>query len=435
MNYKGSLQYLDNFSNYEKKAHELKSRFSLSQIRALMRKLDHPEKKFPAIHVAGTVGKGSVCHILEAALTEAGFKTGLYTSPHLIDIRERIRLNGRMIRKPAFTASVDRIKIVAGEEYDRYTYFEILTAAAFLFFADSEVDIAIIETGLGGRLDATNVVPPFISIITQIGWDHQHVLGNTLSKITAEKAGIIKRGANVVSAPQRPQAKAVIEKTCLNKQVNLFPVGVNEIIETDVYVPQKYKVNLDYADTFELELPLEGNFQKQNLAVAMKTIEILSGKGFQVGPESIINGVEKMCFPGRMERIPMQKGQGEYLLDGAHNQTAANALACHIISAKHEKQNIILIVGMMKDKDAPSVLRELSRITETVITCGLPYERAFKAGTLSEIAKCYFSAAYEADTMKDALEMGRKILKNGDLLCVTGSLYAVAEAKKLIQRA
>ncbi len=435
MNYKESLQYLDNFSNYEKKAHELKARFSLSQIRALMRKLDHPEKKYPAIHVAGTVGKGSVCHILEAALTEAGFKTGLYTSPHLIDIRERIRLNGRMIRKPAFAASVDRIKIVAGEEYARYTYFEILTAAAFLFFADSEVDIAIIETGLGGRLDATNVVPPFISIITQIGWDHQHVLGNTLSKIAAEKAGIIKRGTNVVSAPQRPQAKAVIEKTCLNKRANLFPVGMNEIIETDVYVPQKYKVNLNYADTFELELPLEGNFQKQNLAVAMKTIEILSGKGFQVRPESIVNGVEKMCFPGRMERIPMQKRQGGYLLDGAHNQTAAHALACHLIREKHEKRNIILIIGMMKDKDAPSVLRELSQITETVITCGLPYDRAYNAGTLNEIAKCFFSAAYEADTMKDALEMGRKMLKDGDLLCVTGSLYAVAEAKKLLQNA
>ncbi|MFA6449605.1 MAG: folylpolyglutamate synthase/dihydrofolate synthase family protein [bacterium] len=433
MKFTDSIRYLDNFSNYEKKAHLLKARFTLTQIKTLMKLMDYPQKRYPAVHVAGTVGKGSVCHMIAASLTAAGYKTGLYTSPHLNDIRERIEIDGRMISKSAFADAVERVKSVAKDKYDIYTYFEILTAAALGAFANIGVEIAVVETGLGGRLDATNVVSPFISVITPIGWDHQQVLGNTLSGIAGEKAGIIKRGEAVVSTAQRHEAMSVIRAACEEKHAALFisrPGDLAIPVKSDAG-SDRYEIKMKCECRFEVDLPLSGSFQRQNLAAALMVLELLDTKGFHAGSESIKKGIENMRFPGRMEKIKVQSGQGECILDGAHNVPAARAFAEHI--AKNETgRDIVLVVGMMRDKDAKGVLKELSAVRCRIITTGLMYDRAFKSGPLAEIASGYFKAPLKANSMDEALRMGARLLKSNGLLCVTGSLYAVAEARTFL---
>lgn len=432
MTFDTAINYLNRFSNYEKKAHQLKARFSLEPIRGMMRKMDHPQKQYPAVHVAGTVGKGSICHMLEAILAAAGYSAGLYTSPHLNDIRERIRINSRMISKNAFAGAVDKVRARANDDFDRYTYFEILTAAAFQEFADRKVDLAIIETGLGGRLDATNVIRPLISVIATIGRDHMHVLGDRLSDIAAEKAGIIKHGAVTVSAPQKPSAMKVIRETCSKKHSSLIVADTRETVRSvgNSGGKDRYQIKMTGYEPFELALPLAGGFQAVNLATVIKTAEQLSNKGFEIGPLEIKRGIEDMSFPGRMERIAGKTKQITYILDGAHNEPAAKALASHLIKTLKNK-HVLLIVAMMKDKDYDSVLRELRPIGNRIIVCGLPCERAWAAGELARFAAKYFSCVLVAENMENAVKIAEKKLPPGGCVCITGSLYAVAEARFL----
>jgi dihydrofolate synthase / folylpolyglutamate synthase len=427
MNYRQANEYLGRFSNYEKKAHQLKARFSLDPIRELTDRMEHPEKHYPSVHVAGTVGKGSVCHMLDAALNAAGFKSGLYTSPHLNDIRERIRVCGKMISKQDFADAVSKVSEAVCEEYDTFTYFEVLTAAAFEIFEQKKIDIAIVETGLGGRLDATNAVDSTISVITPIGWDHQHILGNRLSDIAFEKAGIIKPGTVTVTAPQRPSAMKVIKDTCDANRTKLVVANPCEKMKS-AGGGNNFIVTMKGGDPFAFQLPLAGEFQKINLATVICTIEELNHKGFKIGTEDVRRGIETMVLPGRMEAVESAKNGLTYILDGAHNRTAAKSLSAHIAKNSNGKR-IIMIVGMMRDKDCDSVMKELNAISSTIIICGLPLDRAWTADDLARFAKKYFSRIIKAESMNEALKASEKIANKKDIVYVTGSLYAVAEAR------
>lgn len=435
MNYRQANDYLDNFSNYEKKAHLLKPRFSLTEIRKLLAKLGNPEKNYPSIHVAGTVGKGSVCHMVESVLREAGCRTALYSSPHLVDIRERITAGGRMITKKDFLHSVEKIRDVVGDVFDELTYFEVLTALAFDYFADRRVDIAIVEVGLGGRLDATNMVPPFVSAITTLGWDHVAVLGPSLSDIAAEKAGIIKRGAAVVVSPQHWRAMRVIEETCRSKKAKLAAASPRSTVRHAGADQGReiFEIMRGAAAGRNVRLPLLGDFQAINLSTALEVISVAADRGgFPVCADNIIRGLESVSFPGRMEYVKLDGAACDAIIDGAHNAPAADALADSLAARYGDNPHVIFLIGMLQDKDADTVMKRLARAGRSVVVTELPFDRSTPAGALECVAKKYFDNVYVTENMHDAIKKAVSLSKNKDAICITGSLYAVAEAKRTI---
>lgn len=431
MNFEECFDYLNNFTNYEKKAHLLKPRFSLAAIKKLLKLMGNPQNKYPTVHVAGTVGKGSVCNMVERVLRESGYRTGLYISPHFVDVRERIALSGTMISKENFVLSVEKLREIVGDNFDELTYFEMMTALAFDYFAREEVDVAVIEVGLGGRLDATNVLNPQVSVITRLGWDHVKVLGPRLSDIAAEKAGIIKRGAAVVTTEQKPAAAEVIEKTCKKLRSELRVAEKEKWFTHVGPAPggEIFDINLGRHDPERVKLPLSGSFQAENLAVALETIEALRERGFLCKPDSIKNGLEKVVFPGRMELVH-RRGRPCVMLDGAHNQPAARALADSLNNRSSFKNPVdTFIVGMMKDKDCVAVLKELSACGDRIILITLPHDRAMPAPNLKKLAAAHFKYVTTAPDMCAALVTASGDKSSKCLICVTGSLYAVAEAK------
>jgi len=430
LNFEASFEYLNNFSNYEKKAHLLKPVFSLDGIRRLLGLIGNPEEKFPSIHVAGTVGKGSVCHMTESVLRHSGYKTGLYTSPHFTDVRERLRINGRMISMKKFAEGVERLRNNVGDDYDELTYFEMLTALAFDIFAREKVDIAVVEVGLGGRLDATNTVPPFVCAVTRLGWDHVKVLGPKLSDIAREKAGIVKPGGIVVSAPQHYRALAEIRSTCKKRGARLRTADISTVVHCgSSRVGERFETTLTGSeDRSAINLPLAGGFQKMNLAVALAVLDEVSEKGFSLPVSSVVEGLENLVFPGRMEWVETVKVGSQLLLDGAHNVTAASALARALESAAGRKC-IVFVAAMMRDKDAPSVLEALSAAGSSIVVCGMPYDRAVPAQELAGVARRFFRTVRTAPDVRAGLELAGCMATGCSMICVTGSLYAVAEAK------
>jgi len=430
MNYANAIKYLDGFSNYEKRAHVLKARFSLSPIKKLMKRMDNPHLFYPAIHVAGTVGKGSVSHSLSEVLTAAGYRTGLYTSPHLIDIRERIRIDGKKVAKKVFAEAVERVKEAVGGDVDMFTYFEVLTAAAFEIFSSQGVDIAVVESGLGGRLDTTNVVCPIVSVITTIGWDHQSVLGNRLSLIASEKAGIIKKRVPVVSAPQRNSAKRVLVSKAGRLKSELYIIKPNQYAVKNE--DGSHTIKLSGINDFKARFSLNGDFQTINLGVVIKTIENLKEKGFEIEKRDIVRGLSKVDLQGRMQKIEW-KGR-RIVIDGAHNVTAVAALRESLTSEKADSKRIIIIAGIMKDKDVNGIMKELAGIGREIIVCAMPYDRAAGKEDLACDAINYFSKVHKADSMIEALKIALNTCDPKDLICITGSLYMASEALSIFMK-
>ncbi len=435
MKYRQANEYLDNFSNYEKKAHLLKPRFSLDAIGKLLEKLGSPEKKYPSVHVAGTVGKGSVCHIVESVLRATGCKTALYSSPHLVDIRERIAICGRIITKKDFTESVEKIRVIVGNVFDELTYFEVLTAIAFDYFADRDVDIAVVEVGLGGRLDATNMVPPFVGAITTLGWDHVAVLGPTLADIAGEKAGIVKRGATIVSSPQHWRARKVIEETCRDKQARFIAAVPGNTVK-HIGTEQGrvvYEILSGAAEGRCVLLPLAGDFQSINLATALEIIGAVSDDDrFDISADDIVAGVENVVFPGRMEYVKLPCAPVEAIIDGAHNAPAADALAGSLVARYGKGAKVVFVIGMLLDKDADTVMKRLCRAGSDVVITELDFDRATPARELAKTAKKYFDRVLVAEDMAGAIKKAVGLSGGHDAICITGSLYAVAEAKNAL---
>lgn len=465
MRYKEAYSYISSFINYER-ASGIKEDLSvhgLKRVKVLMFLLGNPQNNFRSIVIAGTKGKGSVAAMMESVLREAGHKTGLYTSPHLHTFRERIRVNGEMIVPDDVGRITERIKAVV-EEIERLddpalmpTYYELATAMAFLYFQEREVDIAVLEVGLGGRLDAVNVVNPLVSVITSISLDHMSILGNTIAEIAGEKAGIIKEGGHVICAPQHHEAMSVINRVANEKRAGLTRVGrevylgsgnLPEVVLDEEGLPVHQAFTVSFAGhggqpgaRVRLRLPLMGNHQQVNAAIAVTALLALNDHGLQLDREAIIKGFSHVQWPGRLEIIHRHP---TVVADGAHNADSISKLnqAMYDLFYKHP---LIVVLGIFKDKDLQGMVKELGTdksnvfgpYIEKVIVTHPNNPRAADPVKLAELVQAHGVEVEIQPNIADALKRAEDLALEGSseserepVVLVTGSLYTVAEARE-----
>jgi dihydrofolate synthase/folylpolyglutamate synthase len=402
-------------------------KFGLDTIRAVTETLGHPETAYPTLLVAGTNGKGSVVAYVDAVLRASGLRVGRYTSPHLLRVHERIAVDGRDISDPSFELAVAAVRQAAdslvrdGEIAAHPTFFEALTAAAFVHFRTEAVDVAVLEVGMGGRLDATNVAAPLASAIVSIDRDHEAFLGSTLSAIAREKAGVLRPGRTTVLGPLLDEARASIEAEAATVGARLVDVMRDtELREgadgVDLRTPHGEYRGLQ---------PLPGAHQVANLRVAVRLVEEARAAGLPVDPAAVAPGVARTRWPGRLEWIP---GDPPVLLDGAHNPAGARALAEHLRGLRP----CVLLFGVMRDKDIAEIARILFPVAQAVV---LTRPRVARAATPDEIAER--AGAVSADrepSVRRALALARRLAPRGRPVVVAGSLYLVAEVVRLLKR-
>ena len=457
-------------------------KFDLTHMRVLVEALDHPQQRFPSLLIAGTNGKGSTAATLASILTASGLKTGLYTSPHLVRINERIRVHGQEISDTNFAElhrKVDREaeRLVAlGKLPWHPSFFEMMTAIAFEHFARERVGIAVLEVGMGGRLDATNVVDPIISVITDISLDHQKFLGNTVGEIAKEKVGIVRSGGVVVTLPQQPEANDVIGNTIMNlgaRAVNAVPyvppvspasarylvrrTGKARIFnlrhnEQNVEKSAAGAKNGDAVYVYQyplqvmgkqilVETPLVGRHQLRNVALAIAAAEELSKQGFSgISPEAIEQGIRDTRWPGRFQVIPAQvapetgqseRSSPEIVLDVAHNPAGAWALRS-ALSERYEDHRLIFVFGAMRDKAISEMTEILFPLAERVIATQPENPRS---ASPEEIRQAAHRTGTEVELVQDvsaALERAKNLAGETDVVVITGSIYLVGEVMRLI---
>ncbi|MEW6686483.1 MAG: folylpolyglutamate synthase/dihydrofolate synthase family protein [Candidatus Edwardsbacteria bacterium] len=419
-----AVDYLCSLVDYEKKTtytYNAKT-FNLQHFSSFLEQFNNPQRKFKSILVAGTKGKGSTAIMIASVLHSAGFKTGLFTSPHLISFRERIRVNDRWISEKELVRFLEEIKpyIKQKKSEDFRTVFEILTTIAFLYFAKRAVDYAVLEVGLGGRLDATNVVNPEISVITSISYDHTDKLGNTLSQIAFEKCGIIRKKGIVISAPQEKEALAVIQTECRKKSASLFLVGrdVSCQIEKVDLKGTHFHFNGVFGKEKNLFISLLGEYQVENAACAFGAL-----KSLQIEGEDIRRGFTKVVWPGRLQIL----GRKPYLvLDGAHNVESIVALK-NSIKKLFSYQRLFLILGVSQDKDLKGMLRAINKEAYLVIATKANHPRGLEPEVIFSEAKKLGAKAIVCSAPQSAVSLALSCAEKGDLILVTGSLYLVGE--------
>jgi dihydrofolate synthase/folylpolyglutamate synthase len=427
-------------------------KFDLAHMRVLLRAMEHPERKFPSVLIAGTNGKGSTAATLASILRASGLKTGLYTSPHLVRINERIRVNGAEISDDEFArqhGEADQIaeRLIGRAELPWHpSFFEMMTAIAFAHFARERVEIAVLEVGMGGRLDATNVVDPRVSVITDISLDHQKFLGNTVREIAREKAGIIRRGGVVVTLPQQPEANDVIGNAILD----LGAHGVSAV----QYVPPVSPGSRDYRVTntdnpaaepryyYRLEAmgkeifvdtPLTGRHQLRNVALAIASAEELAKQGFPgITADSIERGIRETRWPGRFQVLPPSSGWPEIALDVAHNPAGAWALRS-ALSERYGDRPLIFVFAAMRDKAVSEMSEILFPLAERVIATRAENPRSASPEEIVKAASRSGAEIVPAPEVGPALEMARGSAGRDAVIVVTGSIYLVGEAMRYLQ--
>jgi dihydrofolate synthase/folylpolyglutamate synthase len=440
------LAYDNAVSELLKLGHELANtpahKFDLANMRVLLEALGHPERRFPSVLVAGTNGKGSTSAQLASILTTAKFRTGLYTSPHLIRVNERIRIDGELISDAEFAEIHSRVeetarKLVAQGVLPWHpSFFEMLTAMAFEYFASAGVEIAILEVGMGGRLDATNVVEPCISVITDISLDHQNFLGNTLREIATEKAGIIRPQGLVVTLPQHPEANDVIGNTILERGAR----GISAV----PYVPpvspgaqQVWREGASYpltilGEEIRIESPLVGRHQLRNTALAIAAALELKQFGFNVTAQQIAAGIRQTRWPGRFQVLPATEDDPEVVLDVAHNPAGAWALRA-ALSHYYEGRPLVLIFGSMRDKAIAEIAEVLFPLVDQVI---LTHAETPRAATPEQIqqATAHVNAEMTSEvTVESAWRRARALASKNKVVVITGSIYIVGEALRILE--
>lgn len=401
-------------------------KMGLSTIRKILSGLGNPQNTYTCIHVAGTNGKGSVASSLASILNQAGYKTGLYTSPHLVRFNERIQINNRPISNANVLASYNAINQIHHGDREP-TFFEFATVMAFYEFARQKVDWAIIETGMGGRLDATNIIRPRVSIITNISLEHRDYLGNTLEQISGEKAGIIKPRTPVITGIRQKKALAVVENKAAEKSAPLFRFG------------KDFKVRRSAAGTFsyqgikanwqQIQTGLSGGHQVDNAALVLAACEILNQKGANLSLGHIKTGLTKNRWPGRLEIVSTNP---RIILDGAHNFIAARKLA-RFLSKNYDKRKITLVIGILDDKPYRAMLTCLLPTANRVILTRAKINRAMEPQKLESVAKKIIPGVTIIPDVKQALEHAIKTASPDDTICVAGSLYVVGEAKEALE--
>jgi len=432
MEYHAALRYLYGLVDYEKRRieHYSPREFKLERVAALLEHLGNPHRDYPTIHIAGTKGKGSVSAMLASIAQVAGLQTALYTSPHLHTYRERMQIDGEPIPRAAMAALLTEIR-PAIESIEGLTLFEATTALAFLYFARQKVDLAVVEVGLGGRLDATNVLMPEVSVITSLSLDHTHVLGNTVSDIAREKGGIIKPGVPVVTAPQKPDALDILEAIAVERKAPLTIVGQDwtwEALHYDLdgqtLATRRVGAASDFAGVYDLSLL--GDFQQENATVAIATAEILSTTGHAwATPAATHTGLKQAQWPGRMEVLQRDP---PVVLDCAHNPYSAQTLV-HSLNLWFPGTLWILIFGSSNDKDVDGVLQALLPGSEHVLITHSYHPRATAPDVLAGKCARWGKEAEIVVSPAEALEAALGRLKPGWGIITTGSIFLVSDVR------
>ena len=466
MKYREALEYLESFQRFG-------IRLGLRNIRRLLKLLGNPQERLRVIHIGGTNGKGSVGAFLFYILREAGYKVGLYTSPHLIDFRERIRISNRLISKKELTVLVKKISHLisppslreAGRAHISHpnlqpTFFEITTALALKYFADQRVDFAILEVGMGGRLDATNITRPLVSIITNVDFEHTEHLGKSLRRIAYEKCGIIKEQIPVITAESKKEALEVIEETCRRKKARLYRVGREIRIDprSSILDPcliqhpassprpsrwagqgiqhlrnQEFNYQGIYEKYDNLKISLLGKHQLLNAACVLGAIELLQPQ-ISITKNQIRKGLTKTTWPGRLEIVKLRTQNSELrtvILDGAHNVTGAKALK-KAIGDCFNYGRLILVLGILKDKDIKGIVAQLAPLASRIIITRPQTPRAAEPEEIAMIAKEYPGSIVIKRKVSQAIRQAISYAKSEDIILITGSLYTVGEAKKAL---
>ena len=447
------MSYETAVANLYALGHELATvpshKFDLAHMRVLLGAMGHPEKKVPAVLIAGTNGKGSTAATLAAILQAAGYRTALYTSPHLIRLNERIRVAEQEINDAEFASVHDRVEeianrlVKAGEVPWHPSFFEMLTAIAFEYFAQNKAQIAVLEVGMGGRLDATNVVEPLLSVITDISLDHQKFLGNTVGAIAREKAGIIPAGGAVVTLPQHPEANDVIGNTILERQasaVSAVPYVPPVSPGSEKYIKgngtsersgrSSYPLTV-LGERIQVQSPLTGRHQLRNVALAIAAAVEVNQHGFKVTPPQIERGIRETHWPARFQIISATKDRPELVLDVAHNPAGAWALRSALSERCHDRPKTI-IFGAMRDKAVGEMAEILFPVSENVIATQAENPRSANPEEIREAARRTGADVETAENVPAAIARARSLGGPDGVVVITGSIYIVGEAMRAL---
>lgn len=430
MNYDEAMNYITNTSKFG-------SNLGLSRTEKILELLGNPHKKLKCIHIGGTNGKGSITAMLNEILMEAGYKTGMYTSPFLEEFEERMQINGKNIPKSQLSEVITEVSLAVDEVlalgYDHPTEFEIITCAMFLYFYKQQVDYAIIEVGLGGRLDSTNVITPILSIIGSISYDHMQILGDTLGKIAYEKAGIIKDKVPLILYPQKNESFQVIKEKSIKKGAKLILVPENSVSFIKVTNSSEGATLQDILietknNKYNISLSLLGKHQLLNCATVIYAVEQLISMGLAIKNDHISSALNKVRWPGRLEimgKNPM------IVIDGAHNIDGIKNL-CDSIDTYFSYKKLVLILGILADKQVKDMVETIVPKAEKVIAITPHSERAELAEELAEIIKLYNTKVETFKDYEEALKAGISYCDAGDLLLISGSLYMIGDMRKII---
>ncbi|KYK22135.1 hypothetical protein AYK24_08460 [Thermoplasmatales archaeon SG8-52-4] len=423
MNYKESIDWLYSFEKFGIK-------LGLERIKYICKKLGNPQDNFKIIHVGGTNGKGSVCRFLQSVLTFNGYKIGVYLSPHLQRFSERFLINGEEISKDDIIILVEKIKPIIEEmikNKNTPTFFEIVTAIAFQYFNDKKVDFAIVEVGLGGRFDATNIVKPIVSVITNISLDHQDRLGKKIEEIAFEKAGIIKKDTPLITAANG-KALNIIKKISKEKNSQITVIDKSSWEKTQGGPDWQELLINGLIKNYNVKTKMAGHFQGENIAITLATIESLQMNGIYITDESITNGIEKASIVGRMEIVSYEP---IVILDGAHNIAAIEFLKKTLVD-DFVYDKLILIIGILADKNVQEMLDLITPISDIIIVTKSQNKRACSPLKLKEMIDK--KDVVIKNDISTAIEYANKVAAKKDLICITGSLFTVGEAKDYFQK-
>ena len=430
--------------------HELASsrKFDLAHMRRLAEALSNPQRKLRSVLIAGTNGKGSTAATLASVVQTAGYRTGLYTSPHLLRVNERIQINQEPISDAEFAVIYDRVEGCAHELVERGelpwhpSFFEMLTAMAFEYFASAGVDLAVLEVGLGGRLDATNIVDPLISVITDIDFDHQNFLGNTLPEIAHEKAGIMRPKGTVVLLPQHPTVNETLGKEIMDRDAravsavkhmpSMTPPAEDDLVDHATVGHNQFSLAV-MGREIKVDFPLSGRHQLRNLALAISAAEELNTFGFHISAEDIERGVHLTRWPARFQVIPPEDGFPEVVLDVAHNPAGAWALRS-ALSTFYEDRPLTFIFGAMRDKAIAEIADIIFPLADRVIATQAENPRAASPQEIAEMGAHSQTEILQAKSVLEALERARVLAGGKGVIVITGSIYIVGEALGLLAR-
>lgn len=428
MTYEEVLAYFENNCRSNSQPDEARKKLMLSL-------LNHPEQKVPTVHVAGTNGKGSFCAMLSSVLTKAGYRTGTFISPHLVEYTERMTIDGCAISRADFAAILTGLLIrivpqVLAAGFSHPNEFELLTMAAFVYFAQESVHLIVLETGLGGRTDPTNLGKTILSVIMPIGLDHCQILGDTIEKIAGEKAGIIKEGTPVLSAVQRPEAMAVLQQEALCRNAALTVVEPHWQRLWQRESGQKFSLQTRENNYPAIDIKLLGDYQLANCAVVVYAVEILQKMGYKISRQALLEGLAEASWAGRMEYWAL-KGERGVLFDGAHNSDGAQALA-KSLQTLADKRPISLLLGILDDKDQKMMLKHLLSLTETVYVAKPAQKRAESWREVENYVQILKPTAVVVSD-ENSQRLAEKALGDlpyGGILCITGSLYLLGDLRR-----